>query len=187
MLPTRTTQAARASVLPDSPEPLTTLRGAKVAVDVRRAGQVAAGICLVTLAVIAGVLFAAGAHKNAQISELRAHGVPVEITVSRCLGLIGGSGSNATGYTCWGSFTLGGHRYSEAIPGDAAHVPGATVRAVAVPRDPGLLSTLGAVANDRASWNVFVVPAALVIALAVLALALGLGRRHRLGAPTGRA
>jgi len=45
-------------------DPVTTLRGAGVEVDGRRVGRVAAGACLVTLAVVVLVLFVAGARKN---------------------------------------------------------------------------------------------------------------------------
>lgn len=156
-------------------------------VDHRRAGQVVGGVCLVTLAVVVGVLFAAGANKNAQISELRSHGVSVQVTVSRCLGLIGGSGSNAAGYACWGSFTLGGHRYHQAVPGNAPHVPGARVRAVTVSDDPGLLSTPSEVATERPSWKVFILPSVLAVVLALLVTGLTLGRRRHRSASSARA
>ena len=146
-----------------------------------------ATVCLVALAVVTGVLFAAGADKNAQIAELRARGVPVEMTVSRCLGLIGGSGSNAAGYSCWGSFTLGEHRYYEAVPGNAPHAPGAKVRAVTVPEDPGLVSTPTAVATERPSWKVFAVPSALVAVDAVLVGALAVRRIRRRRVPSAPA
>ena len=66
-------------------------------VDVRRVTRVVVGLCLVSLFVSAAVLFVAGFHDNAQMNELRTDGVPVEITVAKCLGLLGGSGSNQAG------------------------------------------------------------------------------------------
>jgi hypothetical protein len=156
---------------------LTTLRGAGVDVNVRRAGRVVVALCLVTLAVLVVVLFVAGVHKNDQINRLRAHGVPVTVTVSGCLGLLGGSGSNPAGYACRGTFTLDGHRYSEDIPGNVLRPPGTKVEAVAVPDNPPLLSTRHAVATDRASASVFIVPAILLAVLVVLAGAVLLRRR----------
>jgi hypothetical protein len=167
----------------DPARTVTTLRGAGVDVDARRVGRVVVGLCLVALALVTIVLFVAGARKNAQITRLRQHGVPVQVTVSRCLGQMGGSGSDPAGYACRGSFSIGGHRYSEAIPGNTNHAPGTTVQAVTVSGDPTLLSTVGSVATERASWRVFVLPTSLLLLLALLVGALVLRRRHVLRAP----
>ena len=158
----------------------TTLRGAPVAVNPRRVAQVAAGIVLTSLAVVTVLLFVAGAHRNAQIAELHRHGVPVEVTVTGCLGQLGGSGSNAAGYTCRGAFHVGGHRYVEVIPGDQLRRPGTTVRAVTVPDDPALLTTAAAARHERQSGRVFVVPSVLAVLFVVLAAtAVAFERRSR--------
>ena len=159
--------------------PLTTLRGAGVDIDVRKTGRIVVALCLVALAVVAVVLLVAGIHKNAQINRLRSDGVPVTVTVSGCLGLLGGSGSNPAGYACQGTFTLDGHRYSESIPGNTLRPPGTKVRAVAVSGSPPLLSTAHAVATDRASASVFVVPIILFVILVGLVGGL-LFRRRRM-------
>jgi hypothetical protein len=163
-------RSAAAGQADTSSAALTTLRGAGVDVNVRRAGRVVVALCLVALAVLVVVLFVAGVHKNDQINRLRAHGVPVTVTVSGCLGLLGGSGSNPAGYACRGTFTLDGHRYSEDIPGNVLRPPGTKVQALAVPDNPPLLSTRHAVATERASASVFVVPAILLAVLVVLVL-----------------
>jgi hypothetical protein len=155
------------------------LRGPPVEVDVRRVAHFAVGLALTGLAVVAGVLFMAGYQKNSQIDDLRAHGVPVELTVTHCLGLMGGSGSNLAGYACSGTYTVAGHVFTEDIPGNTLHAPGTTVRGVIVPGDPALFSTPATVASEHASWTVYLVPAVL---LALLALLLGLvaaRMRHR--------
>ena len=79
------------------------LRGAGVQVDARRVGRVALGIVLATLAVLAVVFTIVGVHTNQQDDRLHRDGVPVTFTVAGCLGLLGGSGSNAAGYSCHGS------------------------------------------------------------------------------------
>ncbi len=158
--------------------PLTTLRGAGVSIDVRKTGRVVVAVCFVALAVLAVVLFVAGVHKNSQINTLRQHGVAVQVTVKGCLGLLGGSGSNPAGYACQGTFTLDGHHYRESIPGNVLRRPGTKVRAVAVAGDPPLLSTAHAVATERASASVFVVPAILFAVLVVLVGALVFRRRR---------
>ena len=75
------------------------LRGAGVDVNGRRVAQVVLGLCLAALAITTAVLFAAGFNKNSQINELQHNGVPVQVTVARCYGLLGGSGSNLAGYS----------------------------------------------------------------------------------------
>jgi hypothetical protein len=163
-------------------EPLTRLRGAGVDIDVRRAGRVAVAVVLVALAALSGVLFTAGVDKNAQITALRTRGVPVTVTVSGCLGLLGGSGSNAAGYACQGTFTFDRHRYHDDIPGNSFERPGSTVHAITDPDDPTLLSTAALVATQRASWTVFLLPGSLLILFVLIGgVALRRGRRsaHR--------
>jgi len=147
------------------------LRGASVDADARHVGRVVAGVCFTVLAGVALVLFVAGAKKNAEITRLRQQGVLVEVTVSSCRGLMGGSGSNLVGYQCSGTFRLDGHRYSETIPGGSFHRPGAALRVVTVPGDPALVSTVRAVATQRSSTRVFVIPTVLSVLLAVLVVA----------------
>jgi hypothetical protein len=151
-------------------EPVTRLRGAGVEVDARRAGAVVVGICLAGLVVAVVALFQAGAARNARISRLRQHGVATQITVTGCLGLLGGSGSNSAGYACRGSYTVGGHRYEAAIPGDELRAPGTRLAAVSVAGDPSIFSTTSALAGERVSSRVYLLP---VILLAALVLVIG--------------
>lgn len=163
----------------ESPEgPVTTLRGAGVDVDPRRALRAVVGVVLVGVTVIAVVLLLVGMKKNSQAVDLHQHGVPVSVTVSGCLGLLGGSGSNPTGYSCKGSYTFEGHRYVQAIPGTSLLHPGAVVRGVIVPGDPRLLSTPAAVAAQESSWRVFIAPVVLFV-LVALVIVLVLVRRRR--------
>ncbi|HUY66243.1 MAG TPA: hypothetical protein VMV06_05460 [Acidimicrobiales bacterium] len=157
--------------------PLMALRGAGVDVDFRRVGRVAAAALLSAMAVVAVVLFVAGAQKNAQITRLHDHGVGVEVTVTRCIGLMGGSGSNLAGYQCRGSFTINGHRYDEALPGATPSHSGATFRAVTDPDDPALLATRSAVAAEHASWRVFILPVVVLAVMALTVVAWALERR----------
>jgi hypothetical protein len=155
-----------------------TLRGAGVEIDGRRVARVLIGLVLVTLAVLVIVFTLVGVHQNQQADRLHDDGVPVTFTVSGCLGLLGGSGSNAAGYSCHGSYTLDGHRYDEPLPGNDFHRPGSTVPAIAVPGDPALVSPTAMVKTEHSSAGVFVVPLVLLVILVVIvALVLVLRRR----------
>jgi hypothetical protein len=168
----------------DSSEgPVTTLRGAGVDVDIRRVAPVAIGICLAGVAVLAVILLVSGFHKNAQIANLRQHGVPVEMKVTGCIGLMGGSGSNLAGYQCRAAFTLDGQTSTENIPGSNFLATGSTHQGVAVPGDPALVSTPSAVAAEHASWRVFLIPAILLVVLVGILEALFLRQRRVRAAP----
>jgi hypothetical protein len=175
-----------ASEEPSQTGPLTNLRGAGVSFNARRVGQVVAGLLLASLAVLAAILTVAGFHKNDQINDLRQHGVDVQITVTGCLGLLGGSGSNGAGYSCRGTFMIGGHTYTESIPGNTLREPGTQLQVVTVPGDPALLSPVATVNGEHASGRVFILPVILLAALVLLAAALLLKRRQTLLAISGR-
>jgi hypothetical protein len=163
-----------------SNEPLSTLRGAGVNYDARKVGRVVVGLCVVTLAVLVVIFAIAGVHKNSQINQLRHNGVPVTVTVTNCLGLMGGSGSNAAGYSCSGSFTIHGARYTENLPGTAFHHVGSTVAATVVPSDPALVSPNTILRSEHTSMDVFLLPLILLIVLALLVtLIVFLRRRGR--------
>jgi hypothetical protein len=166
-------------------EPLTSLRAGSVDIDARRIGRAIGVLLVVALVVVAVVLAVAGTQKNNQIDRLRHDGVPVSITVSSCLGLLGGSGSNAAGYNCRGTFTVAGRRYTEGLPGTTFYAPGTTVRAVRVPGDPALVTPLTVLATEQASWRVYFLPSVLlVVAGLLLVLLLYSRRRARGGAAT---
>ena len=162
---------------PDAP--LTNLRGARVEVDPRRARRLIVGVLLVALVVVAVVLLVAGVKKNDQESSLRHHGVPVLVTVTGCTGLLGGSGSNAAGYACKGTYTFGGHHFDQSIPGTELLHPGQVVRGVIVSSDPALLSTPAAVAGQRTSDNVYIAP--FILLLVFLIVLVGALRSYRHG------
>jgi hypothetical protein len=157
-------------------EPLTSLRAGSVDIDARRIGRGIAVLLLVALVVVAVVLAVAGTQKNNQINRLRQHGVPVTITVSSCLGLLGGSGSNAAGYNCRGTFTVAGRRYTESIPGTTFYPSGTTIGAVRVPGDPALVTPLTVLATEQASWRVYLLPAILLAVAGLLLVLLLYGR-----------
>ena len=153
------------------------MRGATVSIDGRRATQVVVGLTLATLAVLGVVFIVVGINKNEQINELKDHGVPVTYVVSKCLGLLGGSGSNGAGYACQGSYMVNGRRYFENLPGSSLYGPGDRVNAVSVRSDPTLLSIPAIVDSEHASASVFILPAVFLGVCALLGLALLQRRR----------
>lgn len=159
-------------------EPVSTLRGASAAVDPRRAAQVVVGLVLGALAIVGIVFIVVGINKNDQINELKGQGVHVTYVVSKCLGQLGGSGSNAAGYSCQGSYVIGGHRYVETLPGSTNYGPGTRVSAISVPSDPTLLSIPAIVASEQSTWTVFILPIVLLGAFVVLLLVVVLRRRR---------
>jgi hypothetical protein len=165
---------------PRSPsEPLSTLRGAGVNYDARKVGRVVVGLCLLTLAILVVLFTVAGFHNNSQINRLHHDGVPVKVTVTQCFGLMGGSGSNAAGYSCTGSFTVHGSRYTESLPGTGFHQVGSTLAAIVVPNDPALVSPVSVVRNQHTSLGVFLLPLILLVVLALLVALIVLLRRRR--------
>jgi hypothetical protein len=141
-------------------------------------------LIILGLAISSVALFVAGAHKNGQIEDLKANGVQVQVTATGCLGLLGGSGSNAAGYDCKGVFTFDGHHYVDKLPGGQFQRPGARLNEVIARDDPGLMGTLHSVATERTSGTVYVVPSVLALAaLALLGLVAALARRSKATAP----
>ena len=164
--------------MPDAP--VSTLRGASSAsVDPRKAAQVIVGLIIATLAVLGIVFLVVGVNKNDQINELKGQGVPVTFVVSKCVGQLGGSGSNVAGYSCQGSYLVAGRRYVQNLPGSSYYAPGAKVPAVSVRSDPSLLSTPAIVRSEQASGNVFILPAVLLGACALLLIVVLTRRRRR--------
>jgi hypothetical protein len=140
---------------------------------------VAVALCVVALAVVAVSLSVAGVDKNAEVTGLRQQGTPVEVTVTRCFGLLGGSGSNGVGNRCLGTFVLDGTRYHGTIPGKALWAPGTTIRLVTIKSDPGLLATHHQVASEHASWKVFILPTVLFVVATAPVIAIIVRRQRR--------
>lgn len=144
----------------------------------RRAALGVTVVAFVAVLTAATILFVAGAQKNAQINDLRQHGVRVSVTVTACRGLLGGSGSNAAGEACRGSYVVGGRRFDEALPGSVQRTPGARVSGVVAADDPSLLTTPTILESEHPSWRAYLTPIVLLVAdLALGAVVLGFRRR----------
>jgi hypothetical protein len=130
----------------------------------------AGALLLGVVAVVVVVSFISGTNDNARIERLKTHGVAVVVTVTSCAGNLGGSGSNASSYTCRGSYRVDGARYVEVIGSKSTLSPtGSSVRGVADPSRPSTVELASAVKRSSTSDSVYVVPS--VLALLVLVLA----------------
>jgi hypothetical protein len=157
-------------------------RGAQVEVDLRRAGRIAVGLCGAALVVITIALFFSAVSSNARIDRLHHEGVKVTVTVSRCLGKLGGSGSNGAGYTCSGTYVLDGERHSETISGATSFLAAGTqLRAVTLKDDPSALSTLPAAAAQHASSSAYLLPVVLLMVLIALLVVVAWSARRSKG------
>ena len=148
--------------------PVGTLRGAGVQVDTARAGRVAVTVVLIALVTVGGLLLVAGARKNAQIDALRSQGVPVQVTIRHCLGLMGGTGSSPAGYECTGTYSYHGTSYLRGVPGSTSYPDGTVVAGIIASGDPGLLSTPATVASSHTSTTLYLVSAALLGSAALI-------------------
>jgi len=167
----------RGSDRPGEP-PVGALRGAGVQVDTARAGRVAVALVLVALVVVGLGFLVGGYRRNAQIDQLRSQGVPVQVTVSHCLGLMGGTGSSPAGYECIGTYTFRGTHYVEGVPGSTFYPDRTVIAGVVASGDPGLLSTPASVASSHASATLYIVSGALLGAAAVIVTWLVVRRRR---------
>jgi len=92
---------------------------------------------------------------------------------------MGGSGSNAAGYSCTGSFTIHGMRYVETLPGTGHHAPGDQLAATVVPSDPALVSPNSVLRTEHSSFSVFILPLVLLVVLALLIALIVVVRQRR--------
>ena len=160
------------------PQEMTSLRGAEAQRIGRRFWYVTGTLLLCAFAVLIIVSFVSAFNDNARIDRLKSHGVSVVVTVTNCVGNIGGSGSNGAGYTCNGSYRVHGIRYQEIIGSKTTlSTEGTKVRGVADPNHPSTIELASAVAKSSSSASVYVVPSVLVLALVIIAIVILRRRR----------
>jgi len=163
-----------------TPECAGYIRGAGGAnVSGRNVARVAVGFWLALLGCLAIVLAVQGVHQTSRDHRLQRQGVPVEVTVTSCFGRAAGTGVTPTGFSCTGTFSLDGRRYSDLIGGTSSLLArGSTLRAVTDPNHRSILATTSAVATTKPSWKNFV-SAAIVFLVLLLSAALARWRLTR--------
>jgi hypothetical protein len=149
------------------------LRGATGAAIGRTFWLIAGALSLLVFASFIIVSFLSAANDNARIDRMQTRGIPVIVTVTNCIGDIGGSGSNVSGYTCHGDYSLGSSTYHEIIGAmSALAASGAKVRGIVDPSQHGTVELASAVKRSSASSNRYIAPSLLSVVLVALALAL---------------
>lgn len=151
----------------------TSLRGAAPATVGRKFWLLAGALGLAIAAAVLAASFISATNDNARIDRLKAHGIPVSVTVVACIGNLGGSGSNGTGFTCRGDYRVGATTYHELIGSMTTFsAPGTTVRAVADPSQHTSVVLASALRSSAASRARYVAPGLLTVVLFALVLAL---------------
>lgn len=147
------------------------LRGASP-VGVGRRFWVALGaLALAAFAVTIVVSFVSSTHDNARIDRLKAHGIATSATVDNCIGNLGGSGSNASSYTCSASYTVDTVTYHEVVGAmNTFAAPGTRLAVVADPTQPSTIELASAVASASSSSGAYVAPGLLGVLFFVLAI-----------------
>jgi hypothetical protein len=132
--------------------------GGGVAISPRVLAVVLAGICIALLVAFAAYYGFAANRQSSNIAALRNRGVPVEATITGCVAVSSGVGMGIEYWQCRGSYTLEGRTFNEQLNGSRSFVEtGRVVAAVAVPGDPGLLSTASSVRGRHNSTGSYIV------------------------------
>jgi hypothetical protein len=133
------------------------LRGGQAArVDAGRTLRVLVALVLLVLVVVTTALTVSIAGANSRTSRLRHHGVAVEATVLRCLGVSSGIGMGIEYWQCQTSFALSGKPYVEMLGGSRTlRAVGSNVGAVVVPGDPASLTVPSALSGRSTGVGTF--------------------------------
>jgi hypothetical protein len=168
--------------MPDAPDPrdVASLRGAEAQRIGGRFWFVVIVLASIVIAVFIAVSFVAAVNSNSRLERLKTGGIPVVVTVTNCTGNIGGSGSNAAGYTCYGKYRARGVRHHEIIGAKTTFsAAGTAVRAVADPKSPTSIELSSAVAASSPSDSAYLIPSILAVLFLCLALVIVRTRHAR--------
>lgn len=157
------------------------LRGSTAVGVHREFWNYAGAVALVILSVVMVVSFVSAATDNARIHRMKTHGIAVAVTVTDCVGNLGGSGSTGAGDTCHGRYRVGATTYHEVIGSMSTFTPpGAVIDGVADPSQPSTVVIASAVAAWTPSNEAYLAPGVLALFLVVLTWAyVRLARRSR--------
>jgi len=163
----------RATLSPSTPpsDRVVSLRGPEVASIERQVWHrfVAVALALSFAALIVNVV--STAHDNSRIERMKTHGIAVSVTVTRCIGNVGGSGSNGAGYRCHGDYSIAGITYHELIGSMTTFAASGTkVNSVADPSKPTTVILASALEKSTASSAAYVPAGLFAIVLVALSM-----------------
>lgn len=135
-------------------------------------------LALVAIAVAIVISFVSAQRDNARIERLKSDGIPLIAVARDCVGNLGGSGSNASSYTCRASYRAGSTSYLEVVGRMSTFVaPGTKLRVIADPRQLSTIDLASSLSMASVSTRTYLVPSVLS-ALFVALLAGYLYRRR---------
>lgn len=157
--------------------PVATLRGAAVAPR-RRLARVASWALAALVALVGVLSVVASLEQRSRIERIQSRGLAVSVTITRCQGALGGSGSNGASFTCEGRYRVEGSAHRAVVQGlRAERPPGSTVAALV---DPSQLDSVSLASFARretpSSTGVFVGAALILLGAGGL---VGAARRRR--------
>lgn len=148
------------------------IRGAGgVATDGRRVAVWILTVVAAILAALTIVFVLVAVHHNSRATSLKRRGAPVTVTVTSCVALASGTGITQAGFVCKGSYLFAGRHYIETIGGSSTQLTaGQQVPSVVVRDEPTVVYAASSAAKMHPTWTVYLTPAGLLVALAVLLL-----------------
>jgi len=148
--------------------PAPQLRGATVAGRLRLGGNTLRWGLLVIWVLSLGLVTTANEQNNARLTRLQHHGIMTQVTIRSCIGNLGGSGSNAAGFTCTGTYLVDGIHEVVTVNGLVTfQAPGSKVTGVVDPSNLSYVATATSVAHDRTTSPPVVATSALGLLIAV--------------------
>ena len=138
--------------------------GGGVDVNTGRVVRFLGVLCVLVLIALTVATSVSAANQNSRAAKLQNEGVPVDVTVTGCVGVSSGIAQAIQYYQCRGIYSVDGQRYNEVIGGIRSALPsGQTVHAVTASGDPALVSTVGAA--KKGSYAIPIVLGALAVVL----------------------
>lgn len=167
------------------PSPVSSsLRGAPVAGDGRRLGRTIGWVLVLAMILLGLVMVVAKVDDNNKAHRLHASGIPVTARVTYCLGQLGGSGTNAAGYSCKAAYMVGGAHFDEPVGGLSTFArTGSTLAGVVDPVNHTVLVTAASASRATSVTAGLVFPILVVVAGLVLVGILVATRRRDAGEP----
>jgi hypothetical protein len=167
--------------IPHGPDADNYVRGVRATeVQSGRVLRILAAICLLALVGAEIAVLVTVTNDRSLADKVRRHGVPVTAAVTGCLQISSGIGMGVEYWQCRATYSLDGRSYNEVIRGSRSVLEVRDrVPAVAVPGDPGLLSTPQSAAHQQSLWHTYLTPIILGAVIVVLSLASWLWVRRR--------